>query len=98
MAQSWQSVLERWRDAGLIDSATAERIHAYEQANGEPAQFSWPVRIAIGFGGVVVGAGVLLFLAGDWGELSPGERFTLVLVLVATFHVAGAFSSSRFSE
>jgi uncharacterized membrane protein len=50
MGQSWQSVLERWRDAGLIDSATAERIHVYEQGNGEPAQFSWPVRIAIGFG------------------------------------------------
>jgi uncharacterized membrane protein len=98
MAQSWQSVLERWRDAGLIDSATAERIHAYEQANGEPATLSWPVRIAIGFGALMLGAGVLLFIAVHWDQMSPGERFTLVLVLVAIFHVAGAFSVSRFPE
>ena len=76
MAQSWQSVLERWRDAGLIDSATAERIHAYEQANGEPAQFSWPVRIAIGFGALMLGAGVLLVIAVHWDQMSPGARFT----------------------
>jgi uncharacterized membrane protein len=98
MAQSWQSVLERWRDAGLIDSTTAERIHAYEQANGEPAQLGWPVRIAIGFGALMLGAGVLLFIAVHWDQMSPGARFTLVLVLVAIFHVAGAFASSRFPE
>ena len=98
MAQSWQSTLDRWRDAGLIDSATAERIQAYEQVNGEPSQFGWPVLIAIGFGALMLGAGVLLFIAVHWDQLSPGERFALVLVLVAIFHVAGAFASSRFPE
>ena len=98
MAQSWQSTLERWRDAGLIDSATAERIHVYEQANGEPLPFGWPVLIAIGFGALMLGAGVLLFIAVHWDRLSPGERFALVLVLVAIFHVAGAFAAGRFPE
>ena len=98
MAQSWQSTLERWRDAGLIDPATAERIRAYEQANGEPSQFGWPVLIAIGFGALMLGAGVLLFVAVHWDQLSPGERFALVLVLVAIFHVAGAFATGRFPE
>jgi uncharacterized membrane protein len=98
VAESWQSILERWRDAGLIDSATAERIQAYEKANGEPSQLSWPVIIAIGFGALMLGAGVLLFVAVHWDQLSPGERFALVLVLVAIFHVAGAFASTRFPE
>ena len=98
MAQPWQPTLERWREAGLIDSATAERIEAYEQANGEPSQFGWPVLIAIGFGALMLAAGVLLFIAVHWDELSPGERFALVLVLVAIFHVAGAFASKRFPE
>ena len=26
MPESWQSILERWRGAGLVDTATAERI------------------------------------------------------------------------
>jgi len=98
VAQSWQSTLERWRDAGLMDSATAERIRAYEQTNGEPSQFGWPVLIAIGFGALMLGAGVLLFVAVHWDQLSPGERFTLVLVLVAIFHVGGAFAAGRFPE
>jgi uncharacterized membrane protein len=98
VTQPWRSTLERWRDAGLIDSETAERIHAYEQANGEPSQFGWPVLIAIGFGALMLGAGVLLFVAVHWDQLSPGERFMLILVLVAIFHVAGAFASERFPE
>jgi uncharacterized membrane protein len=98
VALSWQSTLERWRDAGLIDSATAERIRAYEQDNGEPSQFGWPVLIAIGFGALMLGAGVLLFVAVHWDQLSPAERFALVLVLVAIFHVAGALASERFPE
>ena len=71
MAQSWQSVLERWRDAGLIDSATAERIHAYEQTDGEPATLSWPVRIAIGFGalGYALCLIALLFLPETRGKV-----------------------------
>jgi uncharacterized membrane protein len=98
VTQSWQSTLERWREAGLIDSATAERIQAYEHANGESSQFGWPVLIAIGFGVLMLGAGVLLFVAVHWDQLSPGERFALVLALVAIFHVAGAFTSGRFPE
>jgi uncharacterized membrane protein len=98
VAQPWQSTLDRWRDAGLIDRATAERIQAYEQSNAEPSQLGWPVLIAIGFGALMLGAGVLLFIAVHWDQLSPGERFALVLVLVAIFHVAGAFASQRFPE
>ena len=42
-------------------------------------------------------AGVLLFVAAHWDELSPSGRFSLVLALVAVFHVAGAFAASRFA-
>jgi uncharacterized membrane protein len=53
--------------------------------------------LAISFGGLLLGAGVLLFVAAHWDTLSPGERFALVLLLVALFHVAGAFTAERFS-
>jgi uncharacterized membrane protein len=44
----------------------------------------------------MVGAGVLLFVSAHWDELSPARRFTLVLTLVAIFHLAGALLSNRF--
>jgi uncharacterized membrane protein len=39
---------------------------------------------------------VLLFVAAHWDDLSPTGRFSLVLLMVAVFHVAGAFAHSRF--
>lgn len=39
---------------------------------------------------------MLLFVAAHWDELSPSGRFSLVLLLVSVFHVAGALTASRF--
>jgi uncharacterized membrane protein len=44
----------------------------------------------------MVAAGVLLFVSAHWDDLSPSGRFTLVITLVAIFHVAGAVFSERF--
>jgi uncharacterized membrane protein len=96
MAQSWQSVLERWSKASLLDAATTERIRAFEASREGPKQLRWPVLIAIGFGALMVGAGVLLFVSAHWDELSPAGRFSIVLLLVVAFHVVGAVLSERF--
>jgi uncharacterized membrane protein len=45
---------------------------------------------------VLLCAGVLLFVAAHWDELSPAWRFTLVLILVAVFPIAGALTEERF--
>ncbi len=51
----------------------------------------WPVVFAIAFGSIMVAAGVLLFVAAHWEDLSPTQRFLLVLGLISGFHlVAGA--------
>lgn len=97
MSDSWQSILERWTTAGLIDAVTADRIRAFEGSHEEPRQFRWPILIAIGFGALMLGAGVLLFVSAHWDELSPVGRFSLVLLLVAVFHVVGAVTTERFS-
>ena len=96
MTQSWQASLERWKSAGLVDAATVERIQAFEASNEKPGQLRWPVLIAVGVGALMLGAGVLLFVAAHWDDLSPTGRFSLVLLMVAVFHVAGAFALSRF--
>jgi uncharacterized membrane protein len=96
LAARWERYLERWITGGVIDSATAERIRAYEAAQGKALGLRWPVLLAIGLGGLLVGAGVLLFIAAHWDSLSPSARFGLVLLLVALFHIAAALAGERF--
>jgi uncharacterized membrane protein len=78
-------VLERWRAAGLIDDSTAHRIQGWESTQSIP-QRDRLAPLAFGLGGLLLAAGVLLFVAAHWDELSPALRFTLVLAMVALFH------------
>lgn len=97
MAASWESALERWTSAGVLDAATAERVRRFESSREQPKQLRWPILIAVAFGAVMLAAGVLLFVSAHWDELSPGHRFSLVLLMVAVFHVAGAMFAERFT-
>lgn len=93
---SIESKLERWRAAGIIDAATAGRIAQFEAAHERRSGLNWPVFIALLFGGILVAAGVMLFVAAHWDQLSPAARFALVLAMVAVFHIAGAFAAEKF--
>jgi uncharacterized membrane protein len=103
--QDWEQPLERWRRADLIDAAAEERIRAFEasrvaEPSPQPASsgLKWPAIVALVFGGLMLGAGVLLFVAAHWETLSPSERFVLVISMVAVFHGAGVFASLRNFE
>ena len=80
--------LQRWTEAGLLDLPAAGRIREFETAREGPGM-RWPVVLAIAFGSIMVAAGVLLFVAAHWDELSPIQRFLLVVVMIAGFHLAG---------
>ena len=86
--------LQRWTEAGVLDSQTAGRIREFE-ASREPAGMRWPVVLAIAFGAIMVAAGVLLFVAAHWDDLSPTQRFLIVLVMIAGFHLAGGLVITR---
>ncbi len=96
MSESWQSTLDRWSSAGLMDAATTARIRDFEASQEQPKHLRWPILIAIGFGALTLAAGVLLFVSAHWDDLSPSGRFSLVLTLVAVFHLAGAVFSEKF--
>jgi uncharacterized membrane protein len=91
-----QKRIEAWHAAGLIDGATAERLATYEAAHERRTGLNWPVLIALLFGGILVAAGITLFVAAHWAEMSPAARFSVVLMLVAAFHVAGGFAAEKF--
>lgn len=110
MPAEWEQALERWRGAELIDPAAADRIREFEakrvetappaaaEAAPQPSSLRWPAIMALAFGGLMLGAGVLLFVAAHWDNLSPAERFALVIAMVAAFHGAGAFATAKRSE
>jgi uncharacterized membrane protein len=91
-----EKAISRWQAAGVIDNDTAARIHAFEAQQASMERLRWPVLVALGLGGLVICAGVLLFVAAHWDQLSPGERFSVVLFLTAIFPVLGVFAAPRF--
>jgi uncharacterized membrane protein len=96
MADALEKRLERWLSAGVVDAGTAARIRTFEESRSSSERLRWPVLLAVALGGVLLCAGVLLFVAAHWDELSPAWRFTLVLILVAVFPIAGALTEERF--
>jgi uncharacterized membrane protein len=88
--------LDRWISAGVVDANSAVRIRAFEESERSNGGLRWPVLLALGLGAVLLCAGVLLFVGAHWDELLPAWRFTLVLLLVALFPIAGALTTDRF--
>ena len=95
--QTFERYLKRWRDAGLIDDATESSIRIFEAGDARPSGRRWQVILALVLGGILLGAGVLLFVAANWDDVSPGWRLTLVLAMLALFHGAGIVAKERFS-
>jgi uncharacterized membrane protein len=96
--EPWESALERWRSAGLIDDEAAGHIRAFEASGRHPAGPRWPIVIACAMGAMLLGAGVLLFVSAHWDELSALWRMMLVLLMVGFFHAAGAAAAGRFDS
>ena len=94
--QAWERALERWQGAGLVDAATADRVRAFEAAEAHPTGARWQVVVALLFGGILLSAGVLLFVAAHWDTVAPGARLVTVLGLLAMLHVGGVFTAERF--
>ena len=91
---SWEPYLERWVDARLIDPHTAEQIRGFENSS-DKKRLRWPAILAISFGALMLCAGILLFVAAHWDDLTPLQRFMIVLGMVAGLHVAASFLGEK---
>jgi uncharacterized membrane protein len=91
-----EASLRRWLSAQLIDAEQADRIRAFETAQAPVRRARWPVIVALAFGGIMLAAGILLFVSAHWDELSPAQRMSLLVAAVGGLHAAGAFARDRF--
>src|SRR5690349_22348472 len=96
MSMELEPSLLRWIEARLIDEQQAERIRAFESAQAPVRRARWPVIVALAFGGIMLAAGILLFVSAHWEELSPVQRMSLLVTAVGGFHLGGAFAQERF--
>ncbi|HLK61833.1 MAG TPA: DUF2157 domain-containing protein [Bryobacteraceae bacterium] len=95
MPNTWELHLERWTAAGVVDTSVRDRILTWERENTEPQGLRWPVWIALAFGAILLGAGILLFVSAHWDQMSPAWRMTLLVAMIALLHAGGAVASSR---
>ena len=84
-----------WQSAGLITEETAEGIRAFETKRAEAVSTKWPAMLAMAFGGLMLGAGILLFISANWDELSPAVRFSIVVAAIGLLHILAAWSRAK---
>jgi uncharacterized membrane protein len=91
-----ESSLQRWTEADLLSFEQATRIREFETERSPRRGARAPILLGLALGSVMLAAGVLLFVAAHWTDLSPAQRMTLLVALVGGAHVAGAVCGSRF--
>jgi len=91
-----ESHLKRWQSAGVLDPDAVNRIRAFEAEQGRPPGLRLQGRVALILGGILLASGVALFVSAHWDDLGPGWRYTLVILLVAVFHLGGALARDRY--
>ncbi len=107
----YESLLNRWQSAGVLDAEATARIRSWESAQGairtttrkaEPqsgvqvAGIAWQGRVALILGGILLASGIVLFVSAHWDQLGPGMRYLLVMAMVTIFHFGGAIAREKY--
>ena len=96
MLSKFEDAINRWIAAGLIDAATAERIRRFEGGSDQPSGLRWQVMLALVFGAILLAAGIALFVAAHWDQLSPLSRFVVVMGTLIVIHFLAIVVCERF--
>ena len=83
-----------WEQTGQIDPEHARRLRASLTSYEEPEKANKIIWVLVSIGAVLIGGGLLLFIASQWDQSSPLRRL-LLLLFVYFLTVAGAALCER---
>jgi len=87
---------ERWRTEGLIDAELHERlVERYQLNRLERDASNRFVSILMGLGGILLGLGVITFIAANWQDWSRLFKVILLLGLFISINAAGFYLWQR---
>ncbi|NNF53223.1 MAG: DUF2157 domain-containing protein [Acidimicrobiales bacterium] len=89
-----KDAVSMWLREGQIDGDLAERLRTSLQAHEEPERANKLIWILVSIGAVLIGGGLLLFIASQWDQSSPTRRL-LLLFGIYVLTVAGAALADR---
>jgi hypothetical protein len=92
----FESLLNRWQSAGVLDGAAASRIRVWESEQKKPAGLRWQGLVALILGAILLACGVVLFVSAHWDQMGPSARLAIVLAMVSVFHLGGGWARERF--
>jgi uncharacterized membrane protein len=84
--------IERWLAAGLIDSATAEKLNA--ELESRPGKFGLGAVLGV-LGAVLLGAALLSFVAANWEAFPRLMRVGLILGVIIAGYLGGAWRAGK---
>ena len=73
--------LTLWIAEGAIDDELADRLRASLASHEEPERANKLIWTLISIGAVLIGGGLLLFIASQWDQSSPTRRLALLIVI-----------------
>src|SRR5271157_2454652 len=92
----FESLLTRWQSAGVLDAEAAGRIRAYESEQTRPSGLRWQGMVVLILGAILLACGVVLFVSANWDQIAPGARYSLVMAMMAVFHLGGGLARKSY--
>ena len=92
----FESLINRWQTAGILDAEVAGRIRAWESERKRHHGMRWQGLVALILGAILLACGIALFVSAHWDQIGPGARFAVVIGMVSLFHIGGAVTRKSF--
>ncbi len=80
--------IKQWRSQGIIDSTQESRILT---KYSDRLEYNRLINTIVAMGSILVGLGILLFIASNWDKLNRSIRITIIFSVISVFNLVGYY-------